>query len=68
MAKGTPDDPWIIGDVAEEYAIARRLGVQLLRQGLRFKDGVPHDVLLARDPATGKEREMWFDISRFHGR
>ncbi|WP_309751331.1 hypothetical protein [Novosphingobium sp.] len=56
--------------VAKEYVILRFLGLKPQGQALIFdeKSGKPYDVLTVLDPATGKESEVWFDISNYFGK
>lgn len=56
--------------VSKEYVILRFLGLKPLGQALIFdeKSGKPYDMLTVLDPATGKEREVWFDISKYFGK
>lgn len=55
-----------VDSVAEEYQIARKLGVRTHAQALIEQDGRMFDKLLGTD-AEGRERELWFDISSFYG-
>ena len=56
--------------VSKEYVILRFLGLKPLGQALIFdeKSGKPYDMLTVLDPATGKESEVWFDISNYFGK
>lgn len=56
--------------VPKEYVILRYLGLKPLGQALIFDDksGKPYDMLTVLDPASGKEREVWFDISNYFGK
>lgn len=56
--------------VPKEYVILRFLGLKPLGQSLVYdeKSGKPYDVLTVLDPATGKESEVWFDISNYFGK
>ncbi len=56
--------------VAKEYVILRFLGLKPLGQALIFdeKSGKPYDMLTVLDPMTGKESEVWFDISNYFGK
>ena len=56
-----------VSSVAQEYEILRYLGLQPRVQSLIIGKK-PYDVIRAVDPVTGKEREVWFDISKFFGR
>jgi hypothetical protein len=68
-ATGTgPDDAYRVVSVAQEYEVLRLLGLEMRSQALHVINGQPYDVLTVRDTATGAEREVWFDISRFYGR
>ncbi|MGN7160008.1 hypothetical protein [Sphingomonas sp. SAFR-052] len=55
-----------VDSVAEEYRIARKLGVRTHGQALIEQDGRMFDMLMGTD-ADGKGRELWFDISSFYG-
>ena len=68
-ANGTgPDDAYVVYSVAQEYEVLRLMGLQSRSQALHRINGHPSDVITAVDPATGEEREVWFDSSRFFGR
>lgn len=56
--------------VSKEYVILRFLGLEPQMQALIFdeKTGKPYDMLRVRDPKTGEEREVWFDISNYFGK
>jgi hypothetical protein len=56
--------------VSKEYVILRFLGLKPLGQALIFdeKSGKPYDMLTVLDPASGKESEVWFDISNYFGK
>lgn len=56
--------------VSKEYVILRFLGLKPLGQTLIFdeKSGKPYDMLTVLDPETGKESEVWFDISNYFGK
>lgn len=63
-----PETAFKVGSIGEEYQILGRLGLQRASQALVAHEGRMYDVLTATDPATGEEREVWFDISSFFGR
>jgi hypothetical protein len=68
-ANGTgPDDAYVVSSVAQEYEALRLLGLESRGQALHVIDGHPYDVIDAIDPQTQEARDVWFDISRFHGR
>lgn len=60
-----PDTAYRVGSVQEEYEILKVLGLTSKSQALVVKKK-PYDVLTAVDPATGSERQVWFDISSFY--
>jgi hypothetical protein len=55
-----------VGSVRDEYEIVRLLGLETKRQAL-IVEKKAYDLLTVVDPATGNERELWFDISSFYG-
>lgn len=65
----SPDTAIGVGSVGEEYAWVGRHcpGFALEMQALLFDGGKPFDVLSLRH-ADGRERKVYFDISRFYGR
>ena len=54
-----------VSSVQEEYQIMRALGLTIRLQAL-VEDKKPYDLFKAVDPATGAERDVWFDISSFY--
>jgi hypothetical protein len=54
-----------VDSVHEEYEVLKALGLTPKSQALVIKKK-PYDLLTAVDPATGSERELWFDISSFY--
>jgi hypothetical protein len=55
-----------VRSVADEYAIIKHLGLETKQQALIVGNRA-YDKLTVVDPATGAEREIWFDISSFYG-
>ncbi|MFN3516835.1 MAG: DUF4919 domain-containing protein [Novosphingobium sp.] len=56
-----------VSSVRQEYEILRYLGLEPRMQALVINKKA-YDVITAVDPATGKERKVWFNISSFYGR
>lgn len=54
-----------VSSVQEEYQIMRALGLTIKLQAL-VEAKKPYDLFTAVDPATGAERDVWFDISSFY--
>lgn len=68
-ANGTgPQDAYRVASLAQELEVLRVLGLRVQTHARHVRDGVAYDVVQAADGATGEEREVWFDISRFSGR
>lgn len=65
----SPERAIVVGSVAEEYAWLRRHcpGFRPHMQALQHIDGKPYDVQTLRSE-DGRERVVYFDISRFFGR
>lgn len=61
-----PDSAYKVGSVDEEYEIIKALGLTPKLQALVVKKKKSYDLLTAFDPATGIERDVWFDISSFY--
>ena len=57
-----------VQSVEEEYEIVRKAGFEPVRQALAPKGSRAFDVLTVRDPVSGEQREIWFDITSFYGR
>ena len=53
--------------VDEEYIVLSAQKLRLEQQSLRT-DGGAFDLMKVTDPATGEQREIWFDISAFFGK
>lgn len=58
VSKGTA---YRVSSVKQEYEILAALGLEPVSQAL-VVDGKTYDLLTARDPRTGAEREVWFQI------
>ena len=59
----TPATAYVVVSTPEEYALARALGVEVLRQALiRSDDGHAYDLLTVRDKRTGQERQLYFNV------
>jgi len=59
----TPATAFVVVSTPEEYALARVLGVEVLRQALiRADDGRSYDLLTVRDTHTGEERQLYFNV------
>ena len=55
-----------VRSVGEEYQVLAALQLEPRQQAL-VSGKKPCDLLTAFDPKTGREREVWFDISAFFG-
>lgn len=58
----TLETAWVVISVPEEYAVAAVLGVRVIGQEVVRRDSRYYDRLTVRDPDTGAERELFFDI------
>ena len=57
-----------VSSVKQEYEIIRSLGLVPAGQALSVSGRNAYDVMTVRDPRSGEERQLWFDISAFYGR
>jgi hypothetical protein len=55
---GSPDSPYLVTRISDEYDLLRRLNKVCRQQGLREKDGRRFDVLQCPDGS-----EVWFDVT-----
>ncbi len=64
----SPEKAIIVNSIGEEYAWMQRHcpGFQPAQQALSECNGKPYDILTWRN-ASGEERTVYFDISRFYG-
>ncbi|MFC3102263.1 hypothetical protein [Altererythrobacter lauratis] len=68
-AGGTgPDDAYVVYSRSQEIEVLALLGLEAVRQELHLLNGRTFHVTAARSLQTGETRDVWFDISRFHGR
>jgi hypothetical protein len=70
LAKGDGQSPataYKVRNVDEEYEILLVLGLEHKKQSLVTAGKKFYDCFTINDPKTGKEREVWFDISSFFG-
>ena len=58
----SPESAYKAKSIEEEYAIVKSLGLTPKSQALIVKKGKSYDLLVTVDPATGAERDVWFDI------
>ncbi len=58
----TLDTAWVVISVPEEYAVAAVLGVRVIGQEVVRRDSRYYDRLTVRDPDSGTDRELFFDI------
>jgi hypothetical protein len=64
MSKGdgrTKESAYRVSSVKQEYQILAVLGLEPVSQALVIDDK-SYDLLKARDPKTGAERDVWFQI------
>lgn len=61
---GTNAEPYLVIAIYEEYAFARYLGLERLgTQGLGTCGGRPCDSVGFKDPASGRDTTLYFDVS-----
>ena len=65
--RGTEADPYVVLTVAEEYVVVGVLGLAQRGQGLAPCGLAQCDLLSLVDPASGVERELYFDVSIPYG-
>jgi hypothetical protein len=53
--------------IGEEYFIMRQFGYTVSSQSLLMVKDRPYDLLNGKDPKTGKDVSVYFDISSFFG-
>ena len=59
---GSPDKPYLVTRVSDEYDLLRNLKKMRKTQGLKHKDGKSFDVMQCAD-----DTEVWFDITVVFG-
>lgn len=59
---------WNVVSIGEEYAILNLMGLDFTGQSLANEGGHTYDVMAVKDPETGREFSIWFEIDSFFGK
>jgi len=60
----TPETPFVVIAIAEEYLVLRQRGLRPERQALLQTQNGPVDALTGVDPANGMRQTLYFDVNR----
>ena len=60
----TPETPFVVIAIAEEYMVLRERGLRPAGQALLQTANGPVDALTGVDPANGMRQTLYFDVNR----